>query len=218
VAAPVTVSGAQGQAMIDCPLRFPGQYHDAETGLDYNYFRYYDPATGRYTGPDVLGLSPALNHHAYTDNPVIGMDALGLADFISDAGRNILRQVAARHGGIELPDSPHGRGNFMFPNRRSARAAASEIAGDFGGVPKPIPASEYRGAPPRTNPNKIMGMSNAPLDDEHDFHGTAGWRDDEWGHDFGKGNTVGPHVNAWNKSNGIDNSHLYYQAHPNNCP
>ena len=106
----------------------------------------------------------------------------------------------------------------MFPNRRSARAAASEIAGDFSGVPKPIPASEYRGAPPRTNPNKIMGMSNAPIDDEHDFHGTAGWRDDEWGHDFGKGNTVGPHVNAWNKGNGIDNSHLYYQAHPNNCP
>ncbi|HEU5428193.1 MAG TPA: DUF6531 domain-containing protein, partial [Actinocrinis sp.] len=93
-----TGTDADAQA-IDCPLRFPGQYHDSETGLDYNYFRYYDPATGRYTGPDVLGLSPALNHHAYINNPVIGMDALGLADFISDSGRNILRQVAARHGG-----------------------------------------------------------------------------------------------------------------------
>lgn len=68
------------------------------------------------------------------------------------------------------------------------------------------------------NPNKIMGMPNASPDDEHDFHGTAGWRDDEWGHDFGKGGKVGPYVNAWNKGNGIDNSHLYYQAHPNNCP
>jgi len=29
-------------------LRFPGQYYDQETGLHYNYFRYYDPSTGRY--------------------------------------------------------------------------------------------------------------------------------------------------------------------------
>lgn len=29
-------------------LRFPGQYHDAETGWYYNYFRYYEPDTGRY--------------------------------------------------------------------------------------------------------------------------------------------------------------------------
>ncbi|EPS8933974.1 RHS repeat-associated core domain-containing protein [Vibrio cholerae] len=27
-------------------LRFPGQYYDAETGLHYNWRRYYDPATG----------------------------------------------------------------------------------------------------------------------------------------------------------------------------
>ncbi|WP_131770726.1 DUF6531 domain-containing protein, partial [Candidatus Protofrankia californiensis] len=33
---------------IDCPLRFPGQYHDPETGLNYNYRRYYAPESGRY--------------------------------------------------------------------------------------------------------------------------------------------------------------------------
>jgi RHS repeat-associated protein len=63
---------------IDCPLRFPGQYHDAETRLDYNYQRYYDPAAGRYTVPDPLGLSPAPNHHAYVDNPLAWIDPLGL--------------------------------------------------------------------------------------------------------------------------------------------
>jgi len=35
-------------------LRFPGQYYDAETGLHYNYHRYYDPNTGRYGVEDPL--------------------------------------------------------------------------------------------------------------------------------------------------------------------
>jgi len=32
-----------------CPFRFQVQYHDTETGLYYNRFRYYDPDTGIYT-------------------------------------------------------------------------------------------------------------------------------------------------------------------------
>jgi RHS repeat-associated protein len=42
---------------FDFPLRFPGQYHDRETGLNYNYYRDYDPATGRYTTSDPIGLA-----------------------------------------------------------------------------------------------------------------------------------------------------------------
>ncbi|MBO8192836.1 RHS domain-containing protein [Streptomyces oryzae] len=52
------------------PLRFPGQYHDPETGLPYNYFRYYDPPTARYVTPDPLGLDPAPNNTTYVHNPV----------------------------------------------------------------------------------------------------------------------------------------------------
>ncbi len=63
---------------VECPLRFPGQYEDAETGLNYNYFRYYDPETARYTTPDPLGLAPAPNHHAYVRNPLLQSDPLGL--------------------------------------------------------------------------------------------------------------------------------------------
>ncbi len=33
-------------------LRFPGQHHDRETGLYYNWHRYYDPAIGRYIEVD----------------------------------------------------------------------------------------------------------------------------------------------------------------------
>ena len=64
---------------VDCPLRFPGQYFDAETGLHYNHHRYYDPATARYHSPDPLGLEPAPHHHAYVINPLVWIDPLGLA-------------------------------------------------------------------------------------------------------------------------------------------
>jgi RHS repeat-associated protein len=37
-------------------LRFPGQYEDQETGLYYNYYRYYNPISGRYLRIDPLGL------------------------------------------------------------------------------------------------------------------------------------------------------------------
>ncbi|MFF8940871.1 RHS repeat-associated core domain-containing protein [Streptomyces sp. NPDC014864] len=61
-----------------CPLAFPGQYRDPETGLHYNLARYYDPDTAHYLSPDPLGLVPAPNHHAYVDNPFRWSDPLGL--------------------------------------------------------------------------------------------------------------------------------------------
>jgi RHS repeat-associated protein len=61
-----------------CPLRFPGQYHDPETGLHYNHHRYYDPTTARYVTPDPLGLDGGPDPHAYVPNPTTWIDPLGL--------------------------------------------------------------------------------------------------------------------------------------------
>ncbi|CRK58287.1 Rhs-family protein [Alloactinosynnema sp. L-07] len=64
----------------DTPLRFPGQYFDAETGLHYNYLRYYDPVAARYTSPDPLGLLGGPSPHGYVHNPTGWTDALGLTE------------------------------------------------------------------------------------------------------------------------------------------
>ncbi|EKA5638034.1 RHS repeat protein [Vibrio navarrensis] len=60
------------------PLRFQGQYYDAETGLHYNLARYYDPRTGRFIQPDPIGLLGGLNHYQYAPNPVMWVDRYGL--------------------------------------------------------------------------------------------------------------------------------------------
>ncbi len=40
-----------------CPFRWPGQYEDAETGLYYNRFRYYDPGAGTFLACDPIRLA-----------------------------------------------------------------------------------------------------------------------------------------------------------------
>lgn len=61
------------------PLRFPGQYFDAETGLHYNYFRYYDPSGAQYLSSDPLGLAPGPNPTSYVHNPHTWADPWGLS-------------------------------------------------------------------------------------------------------------------------------------------
>jgi len=79
-----------GQATVDADpdgdgtditlnLRFPGQYHDDENHMNYNYFRYYQPAVGRYLRVDPLGLKAGSNPFSYgEENPTGYLDYFAL--------------------------------------------------------------------------------------------------------------------------------------------
>jgi RHS repeat-associated protein len=63
---------------IQQTLRFQGQYFDAETGLHYNRYRYYEPETGRFLSLDPIGLYGGPNGYQYAPNPIVWTDPLGL--------------------------------------------------------------------------------------------------------------------------------------------
>jgi len=62
-------------------MRFPGQRFDLASGLNYNYFRDYDPSTGRYVQSDPIGLEGGISTYGYVGGkPLDAIDPLGLVD------------------------------------------------------------------------------------------------------------------------------------------
>ena len=89
-------------------LRYPGQYYDAETGLHYNYFRDYDPGTGRYVQSDPIGLAAGPSTFSYVNaSPLTGVDPLGLY---------VWRNATVRFVQVR----PVGRGRVALPIGRAA--------------------------------------------------------------------------------------------------
>ena len=63
---------------IHQPFRLQNQYCDSETGLHYNFFRYYEPNVGRFTQLDPIGLAGGNNLYRFAKNTQRWTDPLGL--------------------------------------------------------------------------------------------------------------------------------------------
>ncbi|SDP46230.1 RHS repeat-associated core domain-containing protein [Pseudomonas reinekei] len=139
-----------GGEQLEQPLRFQGQYFDAESGLHYNRHRYYHPDTGRYLTPDPVKLAGGLNAYRYTPNPTGWVDPLGLAcqcpgDIDADGpfseivpggglaaheaqGGHLIAKHIARTD-VQLADrlraEPHIPAASTFPDRATAESAAA---------------------------------------------------------------------------------------------
>ena len=90
-----------------CNYLYQGQTLDAETGLAYNRFRYYDPEEGIYVSQDFIGIEGGLQFYNYVDDPNTYIDEFGLLErpYI----RKGTRQTIESRGKVR-------RGRFLDPN------------------------------------------------------------------------------------------------------
>ena len=73
---------ATGEKKDDFNLRFSTKYEDAETGLLYYGYRYYNAETGRWLNRDPIEEQGGLNLYGFILNDGINsIDFLGLKDF-----------------------------------------------------------------------------------------------------------------------------------------
>jgi RHS repeat-associated protein len=144
-----------------------GQWYDAESGLHYNFFRYYDPDVARFLSPDPIDLLGGLNAYLAVSEPYAQYDRFGLTQGGGDDGcgptgtppspakvpkqderaNKLPDEAIVVRGGVAKPEQiekgigPHrdvpGLTGFSAQSREGASVADLAAAGGVGGGPFP---------------------------------------------------------------------------------
>ncbi|WP_274596918.1 RHS repeat-associated core domain-containing protein, partial [Erwinia amylovora] len=160
-----------------------------ETGLHYSLFRYYDPAGGRFTQTDPIGLRGGLNLYAYAPNPLSWVDPLGVSKcslektpITRNSARNLLRSRGLnkqiQHDTINSFDgqiyASRGKSGDVFTITEHTPGSASQVyvtRGSAGATPAerranlalpPNHSATYEGKVALTRPQTLLEGKVAP--------------------------------------------------------
>lgn len=135
---------------VDCSLRFPGQYEDAESGLHYNRYRYYDPSAGCYISPDPIGLLGGSNPYSYVHNPLAWIDPWGLMPWRwnpKGMGHHLIPRGKANSAGLPLLGTGYDTPSF-FPDpytsgdheafHQAQKSTVGKLQGPWTGTPEEL--------------------------------------------------------------------------------
>lgn len=139
-------------------LRFPGQYADEESGLFYNWNRYYRREGGDYTQSDPIGLAGrSLSTYTYAGgNPLTQVDPDGRLFFVVLLGPSLgagLADLALIGGtwwaiqpkiGPSWPTQPEGGDSPRDKYERDGAACFENCKHLLDTCPKDLQSSDYR--------------------------------------------------------------------------
>ena len=121
-------------------LRFPGQQYDPETQSHYNYFRDYEPGTGRYVQSDPIGLWGDFQTYRYAaKSPLRSIDPNGLVVKIESLGTGLSTTLP-----IDAPCKP---GMTSNQKGRAGELAMEAVVKSLGYIFEPKKAQNIPGLP-----------------------------------------------------------------------